>query len=73
MSVDDYTYTNAWSLAVHQHPDNFDGIYFRSRYSNEPCVALFDRVPLVARGAPTLLLLTPGVDEFLDKYQIFLL
>lgn len=73
MSIDDYAFPNAWSLAVHHHPANVDGIYFRSRYSSEPCVALFDRCPLVARGGPTPLLAAPGVEEFIDKHQIVLL
>lgn len=73
MSVNDYTAPNAWSLAVFEHPDNFDGIYFQSRYSNEPCVALFDRVEAVVRGMPTPLLAMPELDVFLDKYQIAIL
>lgn len=70
MSIDDYAGPNAWSLAVFEHPGKFDGIYFRSRYSGETCVALFDRVEAVARGAATPLLAMPELDEFLDRYQI---
>ena len=58
---------------MYAHPGNFDGIYFQSRYSNEPCVALFDRVEAVVRGMPTPLLAMPELDVFLDKYQIAVL
>lgn len=73
MATSDYMVPNAWSFAVHSHPEKFDGIYFRSRYSNEPCVALFDRVDVIARGAPIPILTCSELDAFLDKYRIGLL
>lgn len=38
-----YTTPNLWGLAVHAHPAGFDGIYYRSRFTGNPAVALFDR------------------------------
>lgn len=73
MSMNDYTVPNKWSLAVHSHPEKFDGIYFRSRYANEPCVALFDRVEMIARGAAIPILACSELDAFLDQYHIGLL
>jgi hypothetical protein len=73
MSVDDYTVPNLWSQAVHDNHQSLDGIYFQSRFSNEPCVAIFHRVPVVVDGAPTPLLMAAEMDAFLDRYQIALL
>jgi len=52
LSVSDYRAPNRWSAAIHDNVANLDGIYFRSRYSSEPSVAVFgDRAQLVQRGA----------------------
>ena len=73
MAINEYMVPNQWSLAVHSHPEKFDGIYFRSRYSNEPCVALFGRVDVIARSAAIPILKCSELDAFLDKYHIGLL
>jgi hypothetical protein len=73
MSCDDYAGPNQWSLAVHVHPQQLDGIYFRSRYSQEPCVAVFDRVGIRAAGHPIALLSHPELGHFLHRFQIGLL
>ena len=70
MTVGDYRIPNLWSSAIHAHPDNLDGIYFRSRFANEVCVAIFDRVELVIRGTPVPLTAFPELGPFLDKYNI---
>lgn len=70
LSDPDYHITNLWSRAIHAHPENVDGIYFRSRYANDFCVAIFDRVELITCSAPVALLSFPGIDDFLDKHQI---
>lgn len=70
MSTADYAGPNLWSLEIHNHPQRLDGIYFRSRYSGEPCVALFDRVEVTERGRPSPLLASADLDEFLDRFQI---
>jgi hypothetical protein len=39
-----YTLPQAWSAALHNHPDLFDGIAYRARHDNgEICYAFFDR------------------------------
>jgi RES domain len=41
---EEYQIPQAWSRAFYEHPDNVDGIYYRSRYDPRGlCVALFDR------------------------------
>lgn len=70
MAIDDYAIPGRWSLAVFDHEENVDGIYYQSRYSNEPCVALFDRVLAVQKGPAIPVLLCPELDGFLDTYHI---
>lgn len=70
MAIDDYEIPNEWALAVFQHIEKVDGIYFQSRYSNDVCVALFDHVPAVQRGNSTALLSFPELDAFLSQYNI---
>ena len=39
-----YALPQAWSAALHNHPDMFDGIAYRARHDdNEICYAFFDR------------------------------
>lgn len=73
MSVEDYRIPNMWSDAVHAHPEGLDGIYFRSRFASQECVAIFDRVDIIARGAPSPLNSFPELAPFLDKYEIAIL
>lgn len=43
-STTDYTFTQSWSKALHQHPQKFDGIFYMSRHLNDRAVtAIFDR------------------------------
>jgi hypothetical protein len=68
-SVSDYEIPNLWSKAFHDHPKKYDGIYFLSRYSNMPSVALFDHVDMtVERTVP--LLADYRLPSFLDRYDI---
>ncbi len=39
----DLSVPQAWGLAIQRHPANFRGIKYNSRFTNRPCVALFDR------------------------------
>jgi hypothetical protein len=70
-SAGDYAATNAWSRAFYEHPSKYDGLYYPSRYSNLPSIALFDRVDAMILGTIPL---TSDVRlaELLDKYQIAL-
>lgn len=70
MSTGDYRVPNMWSSAVHAHPEQVDGIYFRSRFAAEPCVALFDRAGITVRGTPIPLMDAPELGPFLGKYSI---
>jgi hypothetical protein len=72
VSDPDYFASNRWSKAVYDHPGNFDGIYFTSRYANQPSIALFDRSPVVPRGPAVSLLSSPYLGPFLDQYDIVL-
>ncbi|MDB5963340.1 MAG: hypothetical protein JWP59_4634 [Massilia sp.] len=66
-----YGESNAWSLAVHNHPQTVDGIYFRSRYANAPSIALFeDRVMMVPKEPPTVLPASPHLAPFLNRFQV---
>ncbi|MFP3756311.1 RES family NAD+ phosphorylase [Cupriavidus sp. SIMBA_020] len=70
LSTADYRGPNLWSRAIHDAFPDLDGIYFTSRFANEPSVAIFDRAPMKARGGPVPLgrfYLLPG---FLDTYNI---
>jgi hypothetical protein len=33
----------SWSLAIQRHPSGFEAIRYLSRFSDEPCLAVFDR------------------------------
>jgi len=70
LSDPNYAVTNLWSKAIYGHPAMVDGIYFRSRYANDLCVAIFDRVKLITRGDPIAVLSYPGIGDFLNKYHI---
>lgn len=70
LSTADYRGPNLWSGAIHDAYPDIDGIYFTSRFANEPSVAIFDRAPLLPRGRPVPLdrfYMLPG---FLDDYNI---
>jgi hypothetical protein len=65
----------AWGLAIQQHPASFDGLRYRSRFDNQPCVALFDRGPLAAnlREIPVVdLPSSVEAEDFLDQHRIAL-
>lgn len=70
-SVGDYATTNAWSRAFYELPASYDGLYYPSRYSNLPSVALFDRVDaLVLATIP--LMSDVRLGPFLDDNGILL-
>jgi len=66
----DYEASNAWSMAMFDHPQHLDGIYFRSRYANAPSIAIFERCAVIQRGAAVPLLESPELGPFLDRYGI---
>lgn len=70
LSTADYRGPNLWSRAIHDAFPGLDGIYFTSRFANEPSVAIFDRAPMVARGAPVPLDRFHLLPDFLNTYNI---
>jgi hypothetical protein len=65
----------AWGLAIHKHPANFQGIRFRSRFNGKPCLAIFERDGLKAQLREALLGSLSNVDaavDWLDKYKVSL-
>lgn len=68
-----YATPNKWGSALFAHPQNLDGIYFLSRFTNKPAVAIFDRVKLIPRGNPILLRTSPELPLFLDRFRIRLI
>ena len=70
MSVNDYEGPNLWSAAVHDNVSKPYGIYFTSRFSGEPCVAVFDRIGMTVAGTAVPLLTAPGTDDFLTLHGI---
>lgn len=71
--TNNYAASNAWSDALFGHPSNFDGIYYPSRYTGRPAVAIFDRVVMHQRGSAVPLTESPELGPFLDQYNIALL
>jgi hypothetical protein len=72
MADPDYKAPNLWSLELHNHPGNFDGLYFSSRFTNLPAVALYERIE-VERSRTLRLKDDPRLAPFLDKYEIALI
>lgn len=40
---EDLQIPQSWSLAIQRHPSGFEAIRYLSRFSDEPCLAVFDR------------------------------
>lgn len=70
LSTPDYNITNKWSSAVYCHPGNVDGILYRSRYSGQECIAIFERAAFIARDHPVSLIEHPELSALLDTYEI---
>jgi hypothetical protein len=65
----------AWGLAIQQHPSNFQGIKYRSRFNAKACLALFKRDRIETRLFETRLDTLPKDDtatNWLDKHKISL-
>lgn len=72
----DLSVPKAWGLAIQQHPVNFDGLRYRSRFDNQPCIALFERAPLVPQLREILigaLADTAEADAFATQHNISLI
>ena len=62
-----------WGLAIQQHPANFQGIKFKSRFNDKVCLALFQRDGIETRLKGNLIDKLPNNDtavDWLDKHKI---
>jgi hypothetical protein len=78
LAAGDYPAPQRWALALHEHPDAPDGIYYRSRLDpSRRCAAVFERAGAGLVELPLGSLGDPGheaqLGELLDHYQFALL
>jgi len=67
----DFDATQAWALAIMQHPSEARGIIYRSRSTNRNCLALFDRGKIPSLIKEELIGPLNGLAEansFLDRH-----
>lgn len=71
-TISPYTLPQQWSRAVHGHPDNVDGILYRSnRLNTENAVVLFDRAaPKLTLRNDTLLPDYPGALRIVMEFGV---
>jgi hypothetical protein len=63
----------AWAIAIMQHPANFAGIRFQSRFTNGPCLALFDRASGVkVKRKLGALPARPEGAQIIDRFEVAL-
>jgi hypothetical protein len=72
----DLAVPQSWSLAIQEHPADFDAIKYSSRFLDQTCLALFERGRMQSRMRETLLgplsSLDPAVD-WLDERKAALI
>ena len=67
----DYQLAQELALFVHGQMKHVDGILYRSRFDDQPCVALFERtVPCLERLANLALLRHPDLQVVLDTLDV---
>lgn len=72
----DLSVPKTWGLAIQRHPANYDGLRYRSRFDNQPCIALFARallIPLLRESPVTDLVDAPEADAFVTQHQLSLI
>ena len=75
LTTGDYQVAQRWSLALHDHPDQPDGLMWRSRFDQgRTCYAMYDRarsgVQLMPLGPLDDPAFTPKLVAILDEYRI---
>ena len=68
-----YEVSQPWACAIHDHPEQPDGMVYRSNHDNgELCVALFDRCAdaLAAEPAQALMQDRAALALLLDRYRV---
>lgn len=70
----DQTLAQAWSAAIHRHPEQPDGVFYPSRLNEERCLALYDRAlgKLATVATPRLLDCRAELAAILDDLEIAL-
>jgi len=69
----DLSIPQAWGLAIQRHPANFEGIKFKSRFTNRPCLALFERYNIKSSLSEKLVGSLSEIEPalaWLDKFKI---
>jgi hypothetical protein len=70
----DHSLGQAWSEAIHNHPDAPDGLIFSSRLNEQRNAAVFSRAigPLAVIGTQRIIDMQDELAELLEKYKIAL-
>jgi hypothetical protein len=69
----DLIYPQAWAKAIMEHPANFDGILYLSRFTQKPCLALYPRREIEVRIINSdALAHHPDGMKLLDEFQVAL-
>lgn len=69
----DLRFPQAWAKAIMEHANAFDGILYSSRFTQGPCLALFDRRPLKIKPFDSISLSShPDGMRLLSEFQIAL-
>lgn len=70
----DHSLGQAWSEAIHNHPDEPDGLLFSSRLNEQINVAVFSRAlgSIDVMGAQRIIDMEDDLADFLEKYKIAL-
>lgn len=73
VSASSQTLARAWSLALHAHPAQVDGIIYPSRLNEQHNLAIFDRaISALTCSASVPLLRAPGIVAALDDLRVAL-
>lgn len=69
----DLSVPQAWSRAIQVHPAGVAGIRYLSRFTNRPCLVVFDKVQTLLRGKRLSSLPdSPAAARFLDQHNVCL-
>ncbi len=69
----DLRFPQAWSKAIMEHPNCFDGILYSSQFTQRPCLALFDRRPIKVKALQSIPLAShPEGMKLLSEFEIAL-
>ena len=77
LTTGDYAVAQRWSLALHDHPDQPDGLIWRSRFDlSRVCLAVYDRARSHIRTVAVCSLddpaFAPELAAILDRYDFAL-